>query len=335
MTLDNAKYVAILLFIMYEAIPTDIPRFIDIVSIRPVIYLITNKINNGGYVGKSIDHTSRWRSYIPPFDNDSMYAIHDAIAKYGYDNFRFDIIQELSSEVWLNPAEIYWIAYLKGIGCKLYNETDGGDGISGYRHTEETKKLLSQQKLDLYAAGYKQPPRTPESLEALSLSMLGHKRNVGKIHPSDCEHCRILRERNLNNNPAKNGHSDETKKKMSDAHLGSQNAFALMTEEKVIELRKLAHEGVTNQKLCEIFGLQPTTVRGIKFGRSWAHLNDIAPPVINEGPGFEIKMTEEKVLELRKLSAEGKTARELSDMFDLNISTIRRIINRETWKHVP
>ncbi len=320
---------------MYKPLPTDIPRFIDLESIRPVIYLITNKITNGAYIGQTIDHLRRWDEYVPPFPEESMYAIHDAIIKHGHDNFRFDIIQELSSEVYLNPAEMGWIAYLKSLDCKLYNETDGGGGTRGYKHTEETKELLRQQKLDLYASGWTQPPHPEEFNRAQSERMMGHQYNTGRVHGPDCGHCKLLQERNLNNNPAKNGHGDETKKKMSDAHLGSQNAFAIMDEEKVIELRRLAHEGVSNQKLCEIFNLKPTTVRGIKFGRSWEHLNDVAPPVINEGPGFEIKMTETTVLELRQLSRDGKTPRELSDMFDLNITTVRRIINRETWQHVP
>jgi hypothetical protein len=40
-------------------------------------------------------------------------------------------------------AEQERIDQLKRLGVKLSNMTDGGEGPSGYRHTEETKQLLS------------------------------------------------------------------------------------------------------------------------------------------------------------------------------------------------
>lgn len=41
----------------------------------------------------------------------------------------------------LNDAEIFWIAYFRSIGCRLTNQTSGGDG--GWFFSEETLKRMS------------------------------------------------------------------------------------------------------------------------------------------------------------------------------------------------
>lgn len=40
--------------------------------------------------------------------------------------------------------EILYIRMFKNLGYSLVNNTNGGDGISGYRHTEETKKKIAK-----------------------------------------------------------------------------------------------------------------------------------------------------------------------------------------------
>lgn len=47
------------------------------------------------------------------------------------------------------------------------------------------------------------------------------------------------------------------------------------------------------------------------------------------------KLTEDKVLEIRKLYTTGTYTRQyLASMFDVGVSTIGYVINRNTWKHV-
>ncbi|USL89326.1 DNA endonuclease [Bacillus phage vB_BceH_LY2] len=46
------------------------------------------------------------------------------------------------------------------------------------------------------------------------------------------------------------------------------------------------------------------------------------------------KLTEEKVVKIRKLFKEGRTAKEISEMFELVPSNVRYIVNKKTWKHV-
>ncbi len=52
----------------------------------------------------------------------------------------------------------------------LLNKTDGGEGTSGFRHTEETKRRLSES-----FNGKKLPPRSVEHSRNLSLSLIGKR----------------------------------------------------------------------------------------------------------------------------------------------------------------
>lgn len=56
------------------------------------------------------------------------------------------IIELLEDNLTINEAivkEKQYILLFKSFGATLTNLTKGGDGISGYKHTEETKKILS------------------------------------------------------------------------------------------------------------------------------------------------------------------------------------------------
>ena len=102
------------------------------------IYKIENLINHKKYIGQSSDIYDRWRHHKniaknSIYNNDNHWAIHEAICKYGVDNFSFEVIEECDEKD-LNEREIYWIAYyhtwLKDPECWGYNMTSGGDGGS-------------------------------------------------------------------------------------------------------------------------------------------------------------------------------------------------------------
>jgi group I intron endonuclease len=111
------------------------------------IYCIENKLNGKKYIGKAHLPRRRWASHISVSKKESKYQkyIHRAIAKYGINNFWFRCIDfELSEDKSLSQ-ESYWINFFDTTNsAKGYNLTSGGEGKSGYKHTEETKKMLSE-----------------------------------------------------------------------------------------------------------------------------------------------------------------------------------------------
>lgn len=99
------------------------------------IYKITNDINGKCYIGQSIDIEGRRIAHLcaarNPNTPDYHAQIHQAIRKYGEDNFSFEILAELKSGGYdkdiLNNLEKYYIQKYDSMK-KGYNATLGGDG---------------------------------------------------------------------------------------------------------------------------------------------------------------------------------------------------------------
>ena len=154
------------------------------------IYLITNKINNHMYVGGSIDIERRFREHKRGADVDNQ-AIDRAILKYGKENFTYQIITELPPD-WkiIGNHEKYWVKFYNTFkDRKHYNLDEGGGGVSGFKHSDETKKKIS------------------ESCKGKTLSE-ETKQKIGEANKGE------------NNYFYGKHHTEETKKKMSESHKG-------------------------------------------------------------------------------------------------------------------
>lgn len=110
------------------------------------IYCIRNTINNKMYVGESIDIYRRWHEHIQDL-RDGIHTnthLQRSWNKYGEENFEFNILEECEEDK-LFEREKYWIeaydAFHNG-----YNQTEGGEGCFGYKHTKETIEKIKKIK---------------------------------------------------------------------------------------------------------------------------------------------------------------------------------------------
>lgn len=107
-------------------------------------YIYCHTAPNGKmYVGQtSLDPEKRWaggRGYA------KCTYIYRAIKKYGWDNFRHDIICVVHSRELANLFEQYYIAKYKTFSEEYgYNLTMGGSGVVGCKWDEERKKARSE-----------------------------------------------------------------------------------------------------------------------------------------------------------------------------------------------
>ncbi len=133
------------------------------------IYKITNIINNKGYIGqyRKNDPTARWKRHEnDALKNNSTVPLHLAIRKYGWDNFKKEIICIIEDNTKLDDLESYYAEQYDTYiwDGKGYNATLCGKRrptnfkqkeefkekmsklMTGRKVSEETKKKLSDAK---------------------------------------------------------------------------------------------------------------------------------------------------------------------------------------------
>ena len=125
---------------------------------KAIIYLYTNIINNKVYVGQTFNEGTRYSAHknSPKHigqKNVFRSYFHEAIAKYGFENFKYEVIYELEYEdsyidlvkKALDSLEIYLIKkYNSNDPAYGYNLTEGGGGTIGFKMSEEHKKKISE-----------------------------------------------------------------------------------------------------------------------------------------------------------------------------------------------
>ena len=98
------------------------------------LYRLTNTANGKKYIGKTIDFKRRMSKHKHSKTNT---YISRAIRKYGWENFKREKIIDDVPEEDLSNLEISYIEVENTLAPVGYNLTTGGEGLSGYKHTEE------------------------------------------------------------------------------------------------------------------------------------------------------------------------------------------------------
>lgn len=96
-----------------------------------IIYEAVNKVNGKKYIGQTKnDLVIRQRQHFSDASRNDNLHFHNAIRKYGKDNFEWNIIDHSLDEEELDLKEIFWIEFLKTYDEKFgYNMTFGGQAI--------------------------------------------------------------------------------------------------------------------------------------------------------------------------------------------------------------
>ena len=107
------------------------------------VYCLVNLTNGHIYIGSSINLAVRMRNYLNTTflknkRNKNM-PIIQALLKYGQDNFAVLIVEYVDVEI-LAIRETHYITQL----LPYYNVLKQGYSSLGYKHTEETKKMLTE-----------------------------------------------------------------------------------------------------------------------------------------------------------------------------------------------
>ena len=156
------------------------------------VYVHINKINNKMYIG--ITHKTvkeRWGLNGERYTREDT-VFSRAIKKYGWDNFKHIIMYDNFSEKQAKEKERLLIklfhTYIHDENCNGYNMTIGGEGVVGvihkkYKMSEETKKLISEKQKLAYKNGriptFLGRKHTEETKRKISQQKIGKSFNKG------------------------------------------------------------------------------------------------------------------------------------------------------------
>jgi group I intron endonuclease len=125
---------------------------------------------------------------------------------------------------------------------------------------------------------------------------------------------------------------------------GEQNWKSKISDETAKEIvRLLTETDLSSREISEITGVGKSTVRNIANGSSWTHLYAIPPKQQKERKHIRAvgmnapttKLTENEVLEIRRLYKNGMSGKDISEKFPhVERSNIYRIVKYQTWKHL-
>lgn len=185
-------------------------------------YKITNAANGKGYIGITIEPVvRRFRRHLSMSRKGSPFALHRAIRKYGSDRFSVETLADVAS--WQELCAIERVLIVEhGTHARSecgYNQTEGGDGSYGYRHTPETKQKMAAawlrpDRLLQHRAVHLGMKHTPETRAKIS-AKCGHFKNRGCVHSKE-QHAALAAINMGNTYHLGKKHSPETLVKMKE-----------------------------------------------------------------------------------------------------------------------
>lgn len=147
------------------------------------VYGIVNLINNKIYIGSSINLSKRKASHFSHLrkNNHNSSHLQKAFNKYGEDNFRFIILEELLDIELLLVREQYYIDSHDSTSPKKgYNIRRIAESNVGLKHTEGTKRRMSQNNVGMKGKKHSEETKKKmsQSRKGENNAMYGKKRNV-------------------------------------------------------------------------------------------------------------------------------------------------------------
>lgn len=142
--------------------------------------IIDTRTNNPIYVGQTVKTIAeRWKEHINDTKGNRGFAVHNAMRKYGIENFAIQSLETNIDNDSLNDREQYWIKALHThISENGYNLTWGGQNTS-----EALKKCVYQY--DLEGNFIKEFPSLAEAERVLKIS---HS-NICKVLNHELHQC--------------------------------------------------------------------------------------------------------------------------------------------------
>lgn len=288
---------------------------------KGIIYKITNKVNNKSYIGQTrYTIEFRWKQHQHKKDNTYF---HNAIHKYGVENFSIEILEECNIED-LNQKEIFYIAKYDTFK-NGYNLTIGGDGnrrlLLDDSYNEIKELYLSGFSSNKIATLYKVDKATiVKILKSLDVKLRNNKLNINNQEflelVEDYKSGFSLRELAKRYDCSATGLKEFLIKKGVDI----KDKYNILEDNKAQEL--IINDYLDNKK--------PLKELLLEYKCSYNTFTKILSlhGISQKGKGRYFKLSDKECLELIGEFNAGKTVSQLSKKYEIDKTTIYSLFKR-------
>ena len=211
---------------------------------KGIIYKVENNINNKIYIGQTIKFLNERRIKHYHSANKDIY-FYRALLKYPKQVWNWQTICSIEAPTrlllkeYLDMAEKMYIEQYNTKGLKGYNLTNGGGGILGYSHSEETKQKISSSekgksasKITLWkmSKANKGKRLSQETKQKISRALLGER------NPNYGKHLSEITKQKISQALRGNHPSNKTCQKISESNKG--RVVSAETRQKIGDAQK-------------------------------------------------------------------------------------------------
>lgn len=235
------------------------------------------------------------------FEDTTKFA--NAIRKYGYENFQYEVLETVETLELACEREIYWIEFYDSVNSG-YNISPGGNVpvnicyadrvVDDIRHvlTNTTKKIAEIAKEFNVSNGY-----------------------VSNIKNGKCRSLQpLIRENQMQK--------------------GSKNSQSKLSEEQAKNIRERLQAGEKRRDLQREYGVSKTLIQVIATNQAWNHVESDYSYKKKETNG-NAKLTRGVVKKLKEdIANKNGTAQQIADRYEISVPTFYQIKRGKTWKDV-
>lgn len=109
------------------------------------VYVVIHRASGAWYVGYTRQLPKlRWKRHKIDAKNGCEFRFHRALRAHGFDAFDWHVFGSYPSMYEGQEAEGALISFCRLKGIETYNCTDGGQGTTGWFHSDEVRRRISE-----------------------------------------------------------------------------------------------------------------------------------------------------------------------------------------------
>lgn len=234
-------------------------------------------------------------------DDDTKFA--KAIRKYGFENLKYEVIDQAETLEEVCQKEIHWIKFYDSISSG-YNISTGGDWNASFKHDEKVIDdviyLLKHTSKKLREIA----EQTGLSIAFISDIKNGFKRNNKKIHRPP----QLLK--------------------------GSEQPNSKLDEDTVKEIKNKLASGVSRRSIQVEYKISKTLVQLIATEQIWSHVKCEYIYNKKETNG-NAKLTVDVVKRIKDdIKNKNGPVEEIANKYNISVATYYQIKSGKTWKDI-